>query len=254
MKTPYAIALVGIVSAACVAPDVCGQLISETHHFTGPPLPLTPPDISPTPVSDTRTIISAIGSISDVNVSFTLANALQGGAFNGDYYMTLQHESGFSVLLNRVGRRANSGTVGETLGYADNGFNVTLDDQAVNGDIHVYRQTLSGSHTTAVDPLFIQPLTGTWAPDGRTNAPTGVLASMPRPAQLHVFNDLPASGAWTLQVIDFNSGGVAALSDWSITISGAAVPEPAETAAMAGGALLAFAALRRRWRKNAGSR
>lgn len=251
MKTSLAVAVVTGASALFLAPGLWAGLISESYHFTGPPLPLTPPDSGATPVSDTRTIsASAIVEITDVNIAFTLAGAGQGAAFNGDFYMTLQHDSGFAVLLNRVGRRAQTGTIGETLGYSDNGFNVTLDDQTSNGDIHLYRATLAGGdHTVPVDPNFILPLTGTWAPDGRNISPLSVLASSDRTATLSVFNNLPVNGSWTLQIVDLNGGGVATLTDWTLSVAGTAVPEPGETVAMAAGVLVMFVAARRRWRK-----
>lgn len=224
-------------------------MITESYVFSTAPLPLSPPDGTGAPVSDTRSLnASAIAKITDVNVSFTLSNPVAGGAFNGDFYVSLQHRDGFSVLLNRVGRRPGS-SFSQTLGYGDNGFRVSFDDQAVLGDIHVYRATLSGgSHTTAVDPDFVQPLTGLWAPDGRATSPLSARSTDPRTALLGAFNGLAANGAWTLQVLDFNGGGTAALSGWGISLTGeaTAVPEPAATAALTGLTLLALAA-RRRW-------
>lgn len=221
-----------------VVPYSAGAVVIETYSFTGGSLPLTPADGTGSPSSDTRTISgSSIVSLTDVDVRVTLANPVQGGAYNGDYYLSLQHGSGFSVLLNRVGR-----TAGNTEGYGDNGFNVTFDDQAANGDVHKYRTALGGP----VDLTYTLPLTGSWAPDGRASSPTAVLDTDARGLLLDVFHGAPANGGWTLQVIDFNSGGTASLTRWELVLTGAAIPEPAATAVFTALVLGALAVARRR--------
>jgi hypothetical protein len=45
---------------------------------------------------------SGITAIADLNMIFSLTNPRRVGALNGDNYVSLQHESGFSVLLYRV--------------------------------------------------------------------------------------------------------------------------------------------------------
>ncbi len=225
---------------ASVVPFAAGAAVIETYSFTGGSLPLTPADGTGAPASDTRTIAgSSIASLTDVDVRVTLTNPVQGGAFNGDYYLSLQHGSGFSVLLNRVGK-----TTGNTEGYGDNGFNVTFDDQAANGDVHTYRTRLGGP----VDMAYTLPLTGSWAPDGRAVSPlTVVEADMPG-SLLQVFNGAQANGGWTLQVIDFNTGGIASLLSWELVFTGelAAVPEPVAAATFTALALAALALARRR--------
>ncbi len=223
-----------------VVPFAAGAAVIETYSFTGGSLPLTPADGTGAPASDTRTISgSSIVSLTDVDVRVTLSNPVQGGAFNGDYYLSLQHGSGFSVLLNRVGR-----TAGSDLGYDDNGFHVTFDDQAANGDVHVYRTRLGG----LVDLSYTLPLTGSWAPDGRGASPTTVQDMDLRGSLLQVFNSAQANGGWTLQVIDFNSGGIASLTSWDLLLTGelAPIPEPAATAALTALALAALAAAKMR--------
>jgi len=225
-----------------VVPFSVGAVVVETYAFTGGSLPLTPADGTGSPASDTRTLSgSSIVSLTDVDVRVTLTNPVQGGAYNGDYYLSLQHGSGFSVLLNRAGRTAGNGE-----GYDDNGFNVTFDDEAANGDVHTYRTVLGG----AVDPTYTLPLTGAWAPDGRGSSPTTVLDTDARVSLLDVFDSAQANGGWTLQVIDFNGGGVASLLRWELVLTGdvvgAAIPEPVGTAAFTALVLGAIAAVRRR--------
>ena len=66
------------------------------------------------------------------------------------------------MLLNRVGRTASN-----PVGFADSGLDVSFDDAAANGDIHVYR--------AVTNPPAGTPLTGTWQPDGRLADPAVVL-------------------------------------------------------------------------------
>jgi subtilisin-like proprotein convertase family protein len=188
-------------------------------------------------VSDTRNI-TGLGAILDVNVTLNITGR-NGNAFNGDLYVGLSHGSGYAVLLNSTGK-----TSVNDFGYADNGFNVTFDDIAVNGDVHTYRLTLSGTPTT---PLA-GALTGNWSPDGRYAAlfTGGNLDTDARTKLLGGFNGLSANGDWTLFVADQASGGTAQLASWGLQIT--AVPEPAEYAVVIGGALLGLAAWRRRGR------
>jgi hypothetical protein len=228
-----------VAVSAAAAPSV-----TETYAFTGAPLPLEVPDGVAVPVSDTRKILaSEIFSITSIEISVQLANPAQAGAYNGDYYLSLQHSSGFSVLLNRVGRRDGTSPA-ELLGYGDNGFNVTFRDDAPLGDIHNYRLSLEGSHTVPIDPTYTQPLTGVWAPDGRETSPLTVFNYDNRTALLSSFNTLAANGDWTLEAVDFNSGGVAKIDGWSIKVTGI-VPEPV-TIGWALGLGLAWALLRRK--------
>jgi subtilisin-like proprotein convertase family protein len=143
--------------------------------------------------------------VTDVNVKLNIS-----GGYNGDLYVYLSHGSGFSVLLNRVGR-----TAGDSFGYSDAGFNITLDDSAAS-DIHNY-----GGNGGA-------QLTGTWQPDARNVDPATVLNTSTRNAHLSSFNNLDPNGAWTLFVADMSSGDQSMLVSWELEIT--AVPEPAHIA------------------------
>ena len=172
--------------------------------------------------------------VADINVTLTIAGTGVGG-FTGDLYATLQHESGFAVLLNRPGRRT-----GSSAGYGDSGMNVTFDDSAIR-DIHNYRLELSGSHSTAPS----QTLNGAWSPDARNVDPAIVLDGSARNAFLGSFNNLPVNVTWILFVTDLSSGGTQQLSSWGMQITATPVPEPATYAAVTALTLLAFGG----WRK-----
>ena len=90
------------------------------------------PDGSFIGMQDTRTLTGVpFNTIRDVNVRVNVS-----GGWNGDLYLYLTHNSGFTVLLNRVGR-----ATGNSFGYSDAGFNVTFNDQDTKvKDFHFYQQ------------------------------------------------------------------------------------------------------------------
>ena len=196
----------------------------------------TIPDGTATGLVNVQEITSEPGmNITDLNVTLNISGTGLGG-FNGDLYVTLQHDSGYSVLLNRPGTRS-----GTTYGYSDSGLGVTFDDSA-SSDVHVYRLVLNGNHTT---PLG-SSLSGTWAPDARTQDPGSVLSSSSQTANLASFNALAMNGTWTLFVADLSEGATHRLDSWGMEATVTPVPEPRLQAALGAGALLLFAFFRKR--------
>jgi subtilisin-like proprotein convertase family protein len=203
-----------------------------TQVITNYTVNLPIPDNNASGVTSTKDFSSSISRIGDVNVTLKI-----NGNFNGDIFGYLSHGSGYSVLLNRVGRVA-----GNDLGYGDGGVNITLDDTASNGDIHIYRLKLSGSHSTALGG----PLSGLWSPDGRTADPALVRDTDPRGAFLSSFYNTDPNGKWTLFLADLAPGGTSTLESWGLEIT--TIPEPANWALMVlGGFVLLFAS--RNWKK-----
>jgi len=80
------------------------------------------PDGSLTGWSDTRNVTGAGGAITDVNVTLSLS-----GGWNGDLYAYLVHNSGFAVLLNRVGRATGNPTGYGDAGTGPSGVTLSLD-------------------------------------------------------------------------------------------------------------------------------
>jgi subtilisin-like proprotein convertase family protein len=181
------------------------------------------PDGNTTGWSDSRTLSGLPDSITDVNVSLTIS-----GGYNGDLYVYLTHSSGFSVLLNRVGRDA-----GNSFGYGDSGLNVLFDDSSTKGDIHTY-QMVPGYAT-------LISTGGRFSPDGRNVDPLLVLATDSRTRMLNQFNGLDPNGTWTLFVADLSSGDQATVTSWGLSIT--AIPEPATCGAVSGAAAAAAAAM-----------
>lgn len=174
------------------------------------------------------------GIITDLKVSLTISGVGASGAFNGDLYATLQHDTGFAVLLNRPGRDP-----GAPWGYADNGLAVTFDDGGSAPDVHAYQ--LGG--------VPLGPLTGVWATDQRGADPSLVETASLRSAGLSLlsFHGLEASGDWTLFLADLELGGQARLDSWSLDITtGAVIPETGAWWVVSGLGLVGFALLRRR--------
>ena len=191
------------VLLAAVSPLLLQAQTTESFTFTTNRLV---PDGSFSGLSDVRNVTSAIGTISSLQVRLKLT-----GEFNGDVYAYLRHTNGFVVLLNRVGRATNN-----AFGYGDSGLDVTFQDGAANGDIHLYQNVMT--------PADGSPLTGIWQPDGRNVDPTNVTDVSPRSTSLTNFNGLNAAGEWTLYLADVESGATNLLTQWSLDISGGASP------------------------------
>lgn len=136
--------------------------------------------------------------ISSVTVNLNIADG-----WNGDLYAYLSHGSGFSVLLNRVGRTALDAD-----GFGASGFNISLADANAT-DIHNF----SGS-----------PANGSFAPDGRGISPFSALDTSPRNAMLGNFTSCDPNGSWTLFFADLGPTAASTLQSWTVNIE--AVPEP----------------------------
>jgi subtilisin-like proprotein convertase family protein len=192
------------------------------------------PDNLQTGALFSRTITgSDIGAITSLQVTLEMS-----GGWNGDLYAYLAHDSGFAVLLNRIGRSGS-----DPDGSGSSGMTVTFDDAAAS-DIH------TGIFTMA------QPITGIFQPSGRTAHPvTGnVTASSPRTAFLSSFTGLPGDGVWELFVADVSAGDVSQLVSWTLSMEGesiSAIPEPGSLFAL-GGLLAAGLTIRHRKRSEGG--
>lgn len=194
---------IAALSLALLAP-ASAVIITDSATF-GPNVAI--PDGSTAGVADSRMLLSQIALITQVRVSLAIAGTPGAGdAFNGDYFVTLTHGSGFAVLLNRAGRTAS-----DPFGYGDSGFDVTFDDAGAAPDIHNYQLTLNPGGGT---------LTGTWGSNGRNVNPNAVLDTTPQTAQLDSFNGLGASGEWTLFVADLESLGTGRLVGWTLEVTG----------------------------------
>jgi subtilisin-like proprotein convertase family protein len=200
-----------------LTPPAAQAQIIETYSFSPN---VAVPDENTTGIHDVRTITSSITSIADITVSLNVV-----GDYNGDLTIYLRHDSGFSVLLNRVGV-----TGGNAFGYDDHGFNVTFNDNAAH-DIHNYGDF-------AITPPASQVL-GQWQPDSRVGNP--LLDD--RSARLDSFRGLNPNGQWTLFMADVAHDGNSTVVSWGVQIT--AVPEPREYAALTALALVGFGILKR---------
>jgi hypothetical protein len=197
------------------------------------------PDNSAAGLAHEKTFSGEPGPIASVEVRLTLAARGGEPMFNGDLFVSLAYDTGYAVLLNRPGRRA-----GSAAGYGDSGFTVSFRDDAP-ADVHTYRLTLTGSHTTPLsDTDTPAALTGVWQPDGRDADPALVLDTTPRTAMLSSFAGLDPNGTWTLFVADLSEGGLVRLVDWDLEFT--PIPEPGPLVLAA---LIALACLARRRRR-----
>lgn len=144
------------------------------------------------------------GLITDVNVGLVLTPPSNDAAWSGDYYVSLGHDTGFAVLLNRIGKTAT-----DPYGSGHDGLDILIDDQAIAGDIHL-------ATYDAEAPVM---LTDTWASDGREIDPSTVVDTDARTATLSSFNTLSANGEWRLFIADDSPGGTARLASWSLQLT-----------------------------------
>lgn len=221
--TKVAGAVLAVASGVCIA----AAQTTVTNIFED--INKVIPDGATTGVSDTQILTftePSFSSITEVGVILTIS-----GGFNGDLYGYLVHDTGFSVLLNRVGRTADN-----SIGYPDAGLAVFFSDSG--SDIHNYRDvsfTLNGSGQ----------LTGSWAPDGRTSDPAAVLNTDLPVAMLSSFNGLDPNGSWTLFLADLDFGEQATLVNWGLVVT--AIPEPSAAGLIfLGGLALGIHVIRRR--------
>jgi len=152
--------------------------------------------------------------ITNVTVDLTIA-----GGWNGDLYAYLSHGSGFSVLLNRIG--STSGNPG---GSGVSGMNIGLSD----------------SYLTDIHTALNSPLTGNFAPDGRSVNPFTAVDTDPRTALLGSFNGLDPNGTWTLFLADLSPLAASTIQSWTVNV-GVTVPEPGGLSLVALAVLLGVA-------------
>ena len=171
----------------------------------------TIPDNNPGGWVDSRNVTTMpAGTLQSVAVNLHLS-----GGWNGDLYAYLVHDSGFSVLLDRVGPGA--------FGYGDAGMNVTLADNGTIlgvplGNINDYQTVLAGPGVP----------TGLWNPDNTSGDLGSFLATSP-------------NGTWNLFIADLSGGGVTTVQSWGLQMDIVAVPEvEAWIAAALAGAFGAF--------------
>ena len=204
--------------------------------INSPTLNLSIPDGDSVGASDTLTVPP--GSQDTHITDLTLILNVDGD-WVGDLYAQVTHDGQQAVLLNRVGR-----TLTAPLGYDDSAMDVRLNDAAPQGDIHIYRVTLSNDPAVPLNG----PLTGLWAPDGRNVAPTTVLDTDPRIATLGAFNGQNPTGDWRIFLADVDPGGQNTLVSWGLEMTTVAVPEPQGWTVIFAAVCLVIAALRRtRW-------
>ncbi len=207
MKTPGKTLKAVVVGAALAAALLPASAAVFNYNFnSGFANGGVIPDGNVTGWSDTRTLSGiSLVQIADVDVTLHLS-----GGYNGDLYAYLVHDSGFTVLLNRVGA-----TAGNHYGYSDAGMNITLSDQA-STDVHLYG-TLANPYT--------------YQPDARNVDPASAIDTSSRDLVnfgLGSFNNLDPNGTWTLFFADMATGDTSTVVDWGLSIT--AVPEPANVA------------------------
>src|ERR1019366_4291815 len=146
----------------------------------------TIPDGSAVGWSGTATASGYLPSLSAVSVNLNIS-----GGYNGDLYAYISYGGVLVPLLNRVGVTATGG--GNSFGYGDAGFNITLSSASAN-DVHFY-QNYSPSFSGG-------QLTGMWQPDGRAIDPQSSPNTFDSPPDGRLnfgsYDGLNPNGTWTL--------------------------------------------------------
>ena len=215
------------VSAASVLP-ASAAVVMESYNFTVAAPHGDLPDNGSSSIYSQVISSSQITGLTEVKVGLHLVGDPVGGGWAGDIFASLNMDFGArtAVLLNQVGAGA-----GNPLGFGYDGWDVTFQDGAANGDIHLGQP---------VGPVTV--LGGLWQPDGRLSP-----GDSARTKTLSVFDGGSGNATWSLTLADLNSAGTMTLKDWSLTFTGfAPVPEPAHAALLAGLGLVAFALGRRK--------
>jgi subtilisin-like proprotein convertase family protein len=218
----------GLIFALMLAAGVVSaQTINYVYSFS---VNQVVPDNSESGIAFSTNLSGMSGSISNVAVTLDIA-----GGYNGDLYAYLLGPGGdYAVLLNRVGMSSSNAD-----GYADAGFNVTLNDNVGANNIHNYQSVsyvISGGQ-----------LTGVWAADGRTIDPESLPAlfdGAAASAGLFSFNGANPNDTWTLFLADLSTGGQSTVVSWGLDVT--TVPEPGSTTLLGLGALAFLFAVRRR--------
>ena len=191
------------------------------------------PQGDPSGLASTETLdFSSVPNFSSI-VDLTVTLNISGGLNGGYYAYLVNNTGGFAILLNRPGT-----TSGNSLGYTDSGFNITLSDTAANGDIHLYQNVSNPGGGV---------LTGTWAPDGRNVDPATVVDTDSRTALLSSFAGTDPSGQWTLFLANLDYGEQGELVSWGMSIT--AVPEPSSVGLALAGLCVFFGVQRLARRK-----
>jgi len=231
MKKLFTSALISLLALAVQSQTIT---MNSFTNSTGVGIP----DGNPVGLAESFSVSGESGMITNIQISLDIS-----GGFNGDLYAYLVSPQGqFSVLLNRVGVTASN-----PFGYANAGFNITLDGVASN-NIHNYGSSpsLNGSGQVI----------GTWAADGLNIDPqsAGTVFSTTTPtAGLTVFNGVTGggvNGTWTLFIADLSSGGGSTtLNQAILSIMTVPEPQPWTLALVGGGMVFLTGQLRRKLKK-----
>jgi len=173
--------------------------------------------------ANSQTVSGVSGTLQGVAVNLNLTSG-----WSGDLYAYLMHDSGFVVLLDRVG------TPGLTYGFGAGSMSVTLADNGFNS------QTITANiHGAGANA------TGYYNPDNDNAGLAGTGAS----GSLGSFLSTSPNGTWSLFVADLSGGGVTTVTSWGLQMDIVAVPE-VETwvAAALAGAFGAFWLNRQIWK------
>jgi subtilisin-like proprotein convertase family protein len=221
MKTSLKVKLVAL--GLMLSATLLSAQVTNTYTYN-----LSPnaniPDGNPNGILQPINVSGAEGAMLNIQISLDLA-----GGYNGDLFAYLTGPEGQTAfLLNRTGVVS-----GDPFGFADAGFNITLDDSGGNPNIHDYG--FGGYSVNGSGQVM-----GIWGSDGRNIDPQsdpnafeggGAFEGADTSANLTVFQNGNANGTWNLYIADLvPGGGAASLNNVSLIVTTTAVPEPSTLA------------------------
>jgi subtilisin-like proprotein convertase family protein len=203
-----------LILTMMVAALNAGAIIYTTNWNDGFVNGTAIPDNSPSGWSDTRTVSTMPGgTLQGVAVNLQLSSG-----WVGDLYAYLVSDTGFAVLLDRVG------TPGLTYGYGAATWDITLANDGFSGGNYSDIQSYCGGNLSG----------STWNPAS---------------ADLTSFVGGLPNGTWSLFIADLSGGGVTTVQNWGLQMDIVAVPElESWIAAALAGAFGAFWLNRAIWR------
>ncbi len=188
--------LLNLTSIIALALSASMPLQAGVYSYTGGAYDIRDGNLAG--MSSQISVTSVHNSLSDLTVSLNVS-----GGYNGDLYAYLSHNGVLVPLLNRVGTAGLSSEPQYYFGFSTSGFNLKLDDWAVD-NIHDVPSPTSGS---------------SYVPDSGS-------------ASLANFNTYNPNGTWTLFFADLSGGGgTSRMEGWSLSMTElTVVPEPVNVA------------------------
>ncbi|MBV9656819.1 MAG: PEP-CTERM sorting domain-containing protein [Verrucomicrobia bacterium] len=188
--------------------------------------------------------VSGIGSIT--NITFTFTNFTTPNPDDLDFLLVAPNGTTNFEFMSDAG-----GTVSQNAANSVTGLTIVISDAGASA-LSDNGPLTSGTFQPG-DYTPFSPETGASWGGGATGLTINHAQSTGTATFASVFTGVNASGTWTLYAADDlreGDGSVSTIGSWSLTITGAPVPEPGTWAMLTAGGVALLPLLRRRHRRN----